>query len=151
MQSSLRVFLARLIDYAGLFPPASLSLDPAIRNYAAYQKDGGDWMLGRFIIPASRINELEPYISLFSSSSPLPLSVTGSRSKSAEACLSRLREELEIVADFCARHKDAVQVNVLEQPLPPAVPDRDLLEQIATETSRFGLQTFCEQTVSLDV
>lgn len=49
--------LANLIDYAGLFPPASLDMEPALRNYQQYLAGPYSWMLGSFIVPASRLSE----------------------------------------------------------------------------------------------
>ena len=46
MKTSLSVFQDHLIDYAGLFPPANLSLDAAIENYAQYINSEDSWMLG---------------------------------------------------------------------------------------------------------
>jgi len=46
------------IDYAGLFPPASLAMSQAVLNYAEYRAADSAWALGRFIIPASRLIEL---------------------------------------------------------------------------------------------
>jgi hypothetical protein len=48
-----------LIDYAGLFPPAELTMAEAVKNYAAYHQSEHNWMLGRFIVPASRLDEFE--------------------------------------------------------------------------------------------
>ncbi len=36
--ASLRVFLERIIDYAGLFPPASLDMTTSVNNYSRYLK-----------------------------------------------------------------------------------------------------------------
>jgi len=55
MNASLRALLSGVVDYAGLFPPAGLPLDEAIRNYARYRQGPDAWMLGRFVIPASRL------------------------------------------------------------------------------------------------
>ena len=49
---------ARLIDYAGLFPPAALSMEEAVRNYDAYRRGEYAWMLGRFVVPAARAKEV---------------------------------------------------------------------------------------------
>ena len=43
---SLRALLAHAIDYAGLFPPANLALEPALKNYAEYIRTPDAWMLG---------------------------------------------------------------------------------------------------------
>ncbi len=47
-----------LIDYAGLFPPASLEMNEAVRRYAEYRKGAHAPALGRFIVPAGRLGEL---------------------------------------------------------------------------------------------
>ncbi|HEX3683401.1 MAG TPA: hypothetical protein VHU83_12770 [Bryobacteraceae bacterium] len=52
---ALHALLDRLIDYAGLFPPASLPLDRALANYHHYREGKQAWMLGRFVIPASQL------------------------------------------------------------------------------------------------
>ncbi len=56
--ASVALLLEGAIDYAGLFPPAALSMEEAVSNYAAYRKSSERWALGRFIIPASRLYEL---------------------------------------------------------------------------------------------
>jgi hypothetical protein len=55
----LRILLAEAIDYAGLFPPAGLDMRTAARNYAEYRGGDDAWALGRFVVPASRLRELE--------------------------------------------------------------------------------------------
>jgi hypothetical protein len=54
---SAEALFANLIDYAGLFPPASLPMADAVRNYEAYRRGEHAWMLGRFVVPAERIEE----------------------------------------------------------------------------------------------
>jgi hypothetical protein len=54
---ALQSLLTGLIDYAGLFPPAGLGMDAAIRNYESYVNSERAWMLGRFIVPAARLEE----------------------------------------------------------------------------------------------
>jgi hypothetical protein len=51
--------LSGLIDYAGLFPPASESMRTAVQNYAAYQNGADSVALGRFIVPVTRLAEFE--------------------------------------------------------------------------------------------
>lgn len=45
------------VDYAGLFPPASLAMDAVVANYHQYVHSTEHSMLGRLIIPASRLGE----------------------------------------------------------------------------------------------
>ena len=56
---SLQTLLAGAIDYAGLFPPAKLDMDTAVKNYAAYRMGHSAWALGRFIVPAGWLTEFE--------------------------------------------------------------------------------------------
>ena len=55
---SVRVLLAEIVDYAGLFPPSQLPMAEAVANYAAYLDSGYKWMLGRFVVPSARGAEL---------------------------------------------------------------------------------------------
>jgi hypothetical protein len=55
---SLHALLHTIVDYAGLFPPAGLDMTAAVRNYAAYRGDAHAWMLGRFIVPVARLDEM---------------------------------------------------------------------------------------------
>jgi hypothetical protein len=48
-----------LIDYAGLFPPASEDMRPALESYASYLDSPDKRALGRFIVPLPRLKELE--------------------------------------------------------------------------------------------
>lgn len=56
---SIRALFRASIDYAGLFPPAELDMPAAVRNYAEYRSGAQAWALGRFIVPVSRLDELE--------------------------------------------------------------------------------------------
>ncbi|HVT40363.1 MAG TPA: hypothetical protein VHE78_15075 [Gemmatimonadaceae bacterium] len=53
-----QALLEGLIDYAGLFPPASLPMTDAVRNYAGYRQGAHAWVLGRFVVPVARLDEL---------------------------------------------------------------------------------------------
>jgi hypothetical protein len=56
---SVDALLAGLVDYAGLFPPAGEDMRPALENYASYLASDDRGALGRFIVPISRLGELE--------------------------------------------------------------------------------------------
>jgi hypothetical protein len=56
---SVEALLKGLVDYAGLFPPASEDMRPALENYAAYLEGPDRRALGRFIVPLPRLEELE--------------------------------------------------------------------------------------------
>lgn len=50
--------LAGLIDHAALFPPAGMSLPDALDEDRQARESEYAWMLGRFVVPASRLGEL---------------------------------------------------------------------------------------------
>jgi hypothetical protein len=52
-----RALLAGLVDYAGLFPPAALTMEDAAAEYARWRRSPEAWMLGRFVLPAGRLGE----------------------------------------------------------------------------------------------
>ncbi len=54
---AIHALMGGLVDYAGLFPPTKLSMTEAVRNYAQYVASNDAWMLGRFILPVSKIEE----------------------------------------------------------------------------------------------
>ncbi len=96
----LRAALERLIDFAGLFPPAELPMEDAVASYDRARASAPAWMLGRFIVPAARLVELR--------------SVIG----------GRLRFELSVIAapgafDLVARERRAnwATIGALEVPL----------------------------------
>ncbi len=53
------MFLAGLVDYAGLFPPANRTMNAAVKEFARWRRNPNGWILGRFIVPAERLDELE--------------------------------------------------------------------------------------------
>ncbi|MGO8983859.1 MAG: hypothetical protein ACLPHI_22455 [Terriglobales bacterium] len=57
--SAIECLMGRMIDYAGLFPPASLSMQQAVASYFSYLRSEYRWVLGRFIVPAQRLAEFE--------------------------------------------------------------------------------------------
>ena len=56
---AIAALLDGLVDYAGLFPPASEDMRPALESYASYLESSDKKALGRFIVPLSRLKELE--------------------------------------------------------------------------------------------
>jgi hypothetical protein len=55
---SARALLAGLVDYAGLFPPAALSMEAAVAEYARWRRSPEAFMLGRFVVAVARLVEL---------------------------------------------------------------------------------------------
>ena len=60
--SPLRSGLEGLIDYAGLFPPASLELPDVLSRFQAYAAGPERWMLGRLIVPLARLDAVAAFV-----------------------------------------------------------------------------------------
>lgn len=52
---ALRELLDNLFDYAGLFPPAKLSLKDTLSKFESYHKGEYSWMLRNVVLPASEL------------------------------------------------------------------------------------------------
>jgi hypothetical protein len=121
MTDGLRALLEGAIDYAGLFPPARLGLDEAVRNYARYRQEADAWMLGRFVVPAARLEELSPYVdTLFASGPPLSVAVLGRGGNTMPEWTAGLREDAQAIAAWRMRHGGRVRIGVFETRLADA-------------------------------
>jgi hypothetical protein len=126
MHASLRALLSGIVDYAGLFPPAKLPLEQAIRNYARYRQEPDSWMLGRFICPAARLLELAPFADLFAQRPLFSFSALGRGGNTAAEFLTGLKNDLQAIADFHRQYEDQAHVDVLEVKLPTlSAPDAE--------------------------
>ena len=107
---SIRTLLEGLIDYAGLFPPARLDMATAAGNYARYRSGEHAWLLGRLIVPLSRLDELEAAVAALPSAggdAPWQLSLLPGDDLAVAAV--RLRE--------LAYGQGRLQVSALELPV----------------------------------
>jgi hypothetical protein len=57
VESAKHALLARLIDDASLFPPAGFAMRRALRAHARHRESAYAWVGGRFVVPASRLDE----------------------------------------------------------------------------------------------
>src|SRR5258708_24450200 len=114
-----KAFMSGLINYAGVFPPANLPLDQAIKNYVHYRESDQRWMLSRFIVPTSRLEEVSTQDLFRQSAEPFHFSVIGHSGK--ENFLASVVKNLHAVSAFRQRHGTAVTADVFEVPLPIAI------------------------------
>ena len=59
----MRAVFEGIVDYAGLFPPASLGMAEAVEHYDRYRRSPERALLGRFVVAASRLDELGESVS----------------------------------------------------------------------------------------
>ncbi|MBC7878621.1 MAG: hypothetical protein H7Y59_15730 [Anaerolineales bacterium] len=147
---SLRTFLSQIIDYAGLYPPASLSLEAAIRNFVKYQNDPEAWMLSRFIIPAKRLSELSQLAGdTFPHEGVLPFSILGRSGKEMDQFIEYLKFDIADIQAFRELHGSKVVVDMFELTLPTSVfEDQSIVNDVVNKTAdalnKNGLTVFFE-------
>ncbi len=116
--ASLRALLAGTIDYAGLFPPASLALESALKNYAKYVRSTESWMLGAFVLPAKTFPETVAGLSHFDSNYQLRISALGPKTENAGHFIEALAEAAEGIRVFTTNNGLSARVTQIEMELP---------------------------------
>ena len=118
MNASLRALLSGVVDYAGLFPPASLDLDNAFRNYACYRQGPDAWMLGRFVIPAARLSELDAFADVLQEGPPFALCMLGDGRRDLVRFVNAIGADCESARNVSDRLAGRVRADVCEIRLP---------------------------------
>lgn len=111
-----RAFLSELIDYAGLFPPASLDVPAAVAEYARHRTENEVWMLGRFIAPATRLGTICEAAQAAGVTDTWDYSLLVGDGTGTDAALAAIPAQGE-VAQACEK-KFPARVVALETPLP---------------------------------
>jgi hypothetical protein len=155
MSASLRALLERSIDYAGMFPPCSLDLEPALKNQADYVRSPDAWMLSTFVLPVAQFEAAAKSLSQFDPKHPLRVSALGPKSEIATEFIAALKKTTEAIRSFQAQHADLVSVVQLEMLLPQNV-DLKGLSEARSIIGDLKLQAFwevpadaAEQTIDL--
>jgi len=107
-----RVLFTNLIDYAGLFPPASLDIDTAVAEYRRVRSGGDAWIAGRFLCSASRLDDLATALVMTMRHGEEPWRIGVICDGDAGSCASTARA-------FHLQMDPAASVEVIETRLPP--------------------------------
>lgn len=146
--ASLRALLVRSIDYAGMFPPCTLDLEPALKNQAEYARSADSWMLSAFVLPVAEFREAGRFVALFDKQHPLRVSTLGAKTDNFANFQTELKAAAEAIRAFQTQHVDLVSVAQLEMVLPKDV-DFAKLTDAATVLADLKVQTFLETPVEL--
>ncbi|MGH7583513.1 MAG: hypothetical protein ACREL5_09830 [Gemmatimonadales bacterium] len=128
----MRAAFADIIDYAGLFPPASCTMDDAVRQYDVYRRSADRWMLGRFVLAATRLEELALSIArqriLLDSADPWHLSVVIGANTTAD---------LGLIDGFEAAANPGIVADAIEAKVVSPAGGMVLAEQITARRQRY--------------
>jgi hypothetical protein len=126
--TSLRALLARSIDYAGMFPPCQLELEPALKNQAQYLRTADAWMLSAFVLPVEQFGAAKQLLTEFDPLHPLQVSALGPKTENAAAFSAALAKTNAAIRSLSTYNVDLVSVSQLEMFLPQDV-DSQLLSE----------------------
>ena len=126
--ASLRALLEHAIDYAGMFPPCSLDLEPSLNNQAQYVRSADAWMLNAFVLPVGQFDAAKRILSDFDPLHPLRVSALGPRTENAAAFGEMFEKTAAAIRSLAAHNVDLISVDQLEMFLPEDV-DLDLLKE----------------------
>jgi hypothetical protein len=108
MNSGLRALLTERIDYAGLFPPASVPMAGAVAAYAAYRAGADVWALGRFVVSVVRLDEFEHAVSRHLQGAPWQLAVLAQATDADSIRAFNVRMSGRAVADVIESRASSV-------------------------------------------
>ena len=136
-QVTLRTILAHAIDYAGLFPPAQLDMPGAVAEFESYLASSDAWALGRFVVPAARLNELA---TIAGEALPNPLGAGHAERQLSVVLGADLAADVERLRAFSAGASDRVWwagVDAVE--LRASTPDaiRDAMRVVPDSVARY--------------
>lgn len=130
-----------IIDYAGIYPPANLSLEKAFTNFCRYRSTGEAWMLSRFVIPARRLVELPGFVD------KITFSAVSRGGIDLEDFEKNISEDISDIKAF--NESGAGIVDVFEAALPASeLKDKytanEIVNRVAERLNRNGITVFFE-------
>jgi hypothetical protein len=124
--ASLRALLDRAIDYAGMFPPCALALEPALRNQATYVRSTEASMLNGFVLPVEQFDAATRFFSEFDPHHPLRVAALGPKTTKPDVFLNGVANAAEAIGSFSKYDVQLVLVSHLEMFLPDDVDSASL-------------------------
>lgn len=124
-----------IVDYAGLFPPAALPMSQAVTEYATRARGPEHALLGRFVVPVARLDELASAVGTLLA----PLSTRGAWHLSALVGDDPANDAARI-AEFQAQHGAWAQVDAIEA----RVASPDDVARVAAAFSGTGIELWLE-------
>ena len=112
MPSTLTTLLHRSLDFAGLFPPASLPVPEALRLFRHEQTANTAGMLSRFVCPAPRLEELTAAAA--GAAAHLTISALPRGGKAAGEFLANLETDHAAIHRLVQIHHGALAIDTIE-------------------------------------
>jgi hypothetical protein len=134
----LHALLTGSIDYAGLFPPASLGVAEAASVFSRYQTHPEAWMLSKMVVTPANLPALFESWRASGNSKPLTVSLVGRPSEDVTTFVGYLEEDIAALKPMLLANTAHLRVHSWEFRLPESVTHRmpsyatyDLLNRLA--------------------
>lgn len=126
--SAAQALLGRILEYAGLFPPAGLEMEIALRNYQRYAETDEFWILGGFVLPAQRLEEFAAaFEKVWGTEQERPWTLR-------VVCAGETADDARAIEEF---QQGAVFIGSLEAKAANAHAAREVLERLPAARSRY--------------
>jgi hypothetical protein len=137
VSNALHALLEGIVDYAGLFPPASLDMPSATRNYQAYRSGDERWMLGRFVVGIARLPELRSVIgTIRGKDDAWPVSVVAPDAAAATAVLRAADDANVRIQSVEVRAGSSADITLISRAAPKT---REVYVEVPLDASTPGL------------
>lgn len=107
--------LQGVIDYAGQFPPARLSMADAVSQYLQTVSGPDEWIVSRFVCSTNRLSELADTLR---NADYVPVSAVGRPSRDRGSWEEALAQDAADMNDFHKRMGDRAEVEAYEIKIP---------------------------------
>ncbi|HLP09299.1 MAG TPA: hypothetical protein VK178_14125 [Opitutaceae bacterium] len=113
MPSTIATLLHRSLDYAGVFPPASLPVPAALQQFEEERSANSAGMLSRFVCPVLRLEEMAAVPDAGERPS-LVVSILPRGGRSAGEFLANLEADLAAIQRIAQLHRGALVIDTIE-------------------------------------
>lgn len=141
MTGSLVRLLDRFIDYAGLFPPAKLSMEEAVSSYLDYLSGPEEPFVSRFVCSVAKLDELRQVLANRSVSETISLGVVGTAPTDHAGWGDALVQDAEGMTRFMERVGEDAAIEAYEIRIPS---HKHLSEYVQDLRSFNQVDVFCE-------
>lgn len=165
--SAFNNFMKRLIDYAGMYPPANLDMYSAFTNYLHYLNSEEEWMMDKFICSIKSFeditnhdSEVSKLLHGFTSERWVSFALLLTGGKTTKEFLKTLDADLKLIRDFVGEHNEMLVTDNFEAKLPDDVAGKnnsgackkflDDCSIVFNEHGLFGSRIFFEPPVNSD-
>lgn len=119
MKKAVKPFLEEIVDYAGLYPPASLSMVDAFDTFLKHRKSPHSWLLSKFVIGSNQLKELGELLHKVPKKElPIELTIVAPATTEFNEFKQAITTVVKEVALLHKNHENKVRTGTLEIKLP---------------------------------